>query len=138
MGLDNGVVVHSNIRNLTREMLPELDYPHSTDYCDNGIEIVYWRKNWGLRNEVVNYLSNRSTINEYTGEFIIDTPKQVFDIMKIIISFMNKEKWEQEGDSIWDYEEIIDTLQRDVGNLAIIASFMKNNPDVYLIFYDSY
>ena len=138
IGLDNGVVVHSNIRDLTREMLPELDYPHSTDYYDIGIEIVYWRKNWGLRNEVVNYLSNCSKANEYRGEFIIDTPAQVFDIMKIIISFMNKEKWEKEGDSIWDYEEIIDTLQRDVGNLAIIASFMKNNPDVYLIFYDSY
>lgn len=70
--------------------------------------------------------------------YLIETPQQVFELIRIIVSFMNKETWEEDGDSIWDYDEILPILQRDVMNLAIIASFMKNNPDVYLVFYDSY
>lgn len=71
-------------------------------------------------------------------DYIIETPKQVFDLIQIIISFMNKEKWEKDGDSIWDYDEMLPILQQNVINLAVIAAFMKNNSDVYLIFYDSY
>ena len=50
---------------------------------------------------------------------------------------MNKETWE-ESDTIWEYEEYLPILRQNVINLAIIASFMENNPDIYLVFYDSY
>ena len=135
MGLDNGIYVRSAHRKITRAMLPEeLVYPFDKDYSD-GVEILYWRKNWGLRNTVV-YTFPTMPGAEYN--YIIETPQEVFDLIHIIISFMNKETWEEDGDSIWDYDEILPILQRDVMNLAIIASFMKNNPDVYLVFYDSY
>lgn len=133
IGLDNGVIVRSTHRKLTRAMLPEgLVYPFDTDYEDEGIEILYWRKNWGLRNAVV------KTFPVDNWFYLIETSQQVFELIRIIISFMNKEKWEEDGDSIWDYDEILPILQRDIMNLAIIASFMINNPDVYLVFYDSY
>lgn len=132
MGLDNGVEAKSNLRELTRDMLPsEIVYPFSF----NDTEIIYWRKNWGLRNKVVNTFPLEEGSN---WQYIIDTPNQVFELIKIIISFMNKETWEEEGDSIWEYDEILPILQQNVMNLAIIAAFMKNNPDVYLEFYDSY
>ena len=135
MGLDNGVIVRSTHRKLTRAMLPEeLIYPFDKDYEDDGIEILYWRKNWGLRDAVVHTFPT-DDIDYY---YLIETPQQVFELIRIIVYFMNKETWEEDGDSIWDYDEILPILQRDVMNLAIIASFMKNNPDVYLIFYDSY
>ena len=134
MGLDNGCYVCSNHRQITRDMLPEeLEYPFSKDY--EKVEILYWRKNWGLRNEVVR-LFPRGEKREYY--YTIDTPSQVFELIRIIVSFMNKERWKEEGDSIWDYEEALPGLQRDVMNLAIMAAFMENNPDVYLEFYDSY
>lgn len=138
MGLDNGVIVRSTHRKLTRAILPEgLIYPFDKDYEDDGIEILYWRKNWGLRNAILNSNAvNSMSTNEY--EFSIDTPTQVFELIKIIVSFMNKETWEEDGDSIWDYEEILPILEQNVINLAIIAGFMQNNSDVYLIFYDSY
>lgn len=50
---------------------------------------------------------------------------------------MNKETWEK-SDTIWEYEEYLPILQQNIINLAIIASFMENNPDIYLVFYDSY
>jgi len=137
MGLDNGIIVRSNRREITREMLPdEIAYPFGSDY-GSGVEILYWRKNWGLRDKVLDALVVGSE-NEEKGYYLIDTSTKVFELIKIIVSFMNKETWEEDGDSIWDYDEILPILQRDIINLAIIASFMKNNPDVYLIFYDSY
>jgi len=140
MGLDNGVVVRSSKRPVTRDMLPkELVYPFDKEYIAGEVEIVYWRKNWNLRNTVLD--SDAVLPTEASAyEFSIDTPTQVFELIKIIVSFMNKETWEDDerGSTIWDYDEMLPILQQNVMNLAIIASFMINNPDIYLIFYDSY
>lgn len=140
MGLDNGVVVRSSKRPVTRDILPnELVYPFDREYIAGEVEIVYWRKNWNLRNTVLD--SDAVLPTEASAyEFSIDTPAQVFELIKIIVSFMNKETWEDDerGSTIWDYDEILPILQQNVMNLAIIASFMINNPDIYLIFYDSY
>lgn len=140
MGLDNGIVVRSSKRPITRDILPqELVYPFEKEYIAGEVEIVYWRKNWNLRNAVLDSKAVLPT-EASAYEFSIDTPAQVFELIKIIVSFMNKETWEDNeyGSTIWDYDEILPILQRDVMNLAIIASFMINNPDVYLVFYDSY
>lgn len=140
MGLDNGVIVRSSKRPVTRDILPsELVYPFDREYIAGEVEIVYWRKNWNLRNTILNSNTIFPT-KEDAYEFSIDTPAQVFELIKIIVSFMNKETWEDNeyGSTIWDYDEILPILQQNVMNLAIIASFMINNPDIYLIFYDSY
>ena len=137
IGLDNGIEVKSRRRAITREMLPEgLVYPWDEKFDGpDTVEILYWRKNWGLRDKVVETFP---LCDGSDWEYVIETSQQVFELIKIIVSFMNKETWEEDGDSIWDYDEILPILQRDITNLAIIAAFMKNNPDVYLVFYDSY
>ena len=115
-------------------MLPsELEYPFN--FGEKDTEIVYHRKDWGLRNVIVHTFPLKP---DSEWQYIIDTPNQVFDLIKIIIQFIDKDTWEEEGDSIWEYDEILPILRRDIMNLAIIAAFMKNNPDVYLEFYDSY
>lgn len=134
MGLDNGWIIRSNRRAITREILPEeLVYAFDRDYGEYP-EINYHRKDWSLRNDIIEYFGGENS----TGYYNIETPSQVFDIIRITVSWMDREKWEEDGDSIWDYDEVLPRLQQDIINLAIIASFMKNNPDVYLIFYDSY
>ena len=121
-------------------MLPnELVYPFEKEYITGEVEIIYWRKNWNLRSAVLN--SNAVLpikTNEY--EFSIDTPAQVFELIKVIVSFMDKDTWKKDeyDSTIWEYDEILPVLQQNVMNLAIIASFMVNNPDIYLVFYDSY
>lgn len=133
-------MVCSNKRKITRNILPsELTLPFDDDYDEEGVEIVYWRKNWNLRNAIL----DSNAVEPAAGsefDYIIDTSNQVFEIIKIIVSFMDKEKWEDDsyGSSIWSYEEILPILQQNVINLAIIAAFMQNNPDIHLIFYDSY
>ena len=48
MGLDNGFYVRSNRRVITREDLPnEIRYPFEKDY--GGVEVIYHRKDWGVK-----------------------------------------------------------------------------------------
>ena len=118
-------------------MLPiGIKYPFEKDY-NNEIEIIYWRKNWGLRNCVMNTFGWRIAAEEQ-WKFTIDKPLQVLDFIEIIASFLDEEKWEEVGASIWSYEEIRPVLIQNIINLAIIYQFMNENPDVYLEFYDSY
>ena len=59
-------------------------------------------------------------------------------MIEIIASWMDEERWENEGDSIWTYEEAKHNLVNWIINLAIAYGFMLENPDVYLVYYDSY
>ena len=137
MGLDNGIYVKSNKRQITREILPAgINYPFENDYNDE-VEIVYWRKNWGLRNAVMNHFGWRLA-SEEQYKFEIEKPEQVLNFIEIIASFLDEDHWENEGDSIWDYNEIRHVLIQNIINLAMIYTFMLDNPDVYLEFYDSY
>lgn len=134
MGLDNGFRVKSNIRKIERKDLPEdIVYPFDEDYND-APEIVYWRKCWGLRDMVLSILEKEK--EKYVYE--IDTTSQIIDIMRGIIDFMNEETWEEAGRSIWTYQEIREKLGYDLVNLSLMIGYMKQNPDVYLEFYDSY
>ena len=135
MGLDNGFYVKSNKRKITREMLPSIiKYPFEKDYGDN-VEIVYWRKNWGLRYGVLDILGKRFE-DEYKYEII--KPETVEEIIELIAIFLDPEKWENDGQSIWSADKARPGLIRDIINLAAIQIFMEENPDVYLEFYDSY
>ena len=135
MGLDNGIYIKSNKREITRDMLPEgIVFPFEKDY-DDAVEILYWRKNWGLRNAVINTFG---WFEGSDGYYEIDTPEQVREFIKIVASFLDEEKWEEDGNSIWSYDEIRDVLVQNIINLAIVYTLMEANPDIYLVFYDSY
>ena len=138
MGLDNGFLVKSNIRKITRDMLPaDINYPFEEDY--NGEpEVIYWRKCWGLRNDIMETFGWTDNYFEPNDPYVINTPKQVAKLIEIIASWMNESRWEEDGRSIWDYEEIHNTLINNIMNLTSIYAFMSLNPDVYLEFYDSY
>lgn len=138
MGLDNGFYVKSNKRQLTREDLPAgIIYPFDKDYGDSAPEIIYHRKDWGWRTDIMNSFGWRTSPLE-DWLFNIETPNDVLKLIEITASWLDKERWENEGNSIWEYEEVRPTLIQDIANLAIIYGFMLQNPDVYLEFYDSY
>ncbi len=115
-------------------MLPAaIVYPFDNDY-NNEVEIVYWRKNWGLRNEIVEYFGG--TGDEYA--YNIDTPEQVITLIELIAHWLDEEHWTDDARSIWTYKEIRPVLIQNIINLSMIYTFMIENPDVYLEFYDSY
>ena len=136
MGLDNGFYVKSNKRQITREMLPAgIIYPFENDY-DNNVEIIYHRKDWGWRDSIM-VAFGWMTAPENQWKFEL-TPSKVLRMIELTASWLDRERWENEGNSIWEYDEIRKVLIRDISNLAIIYGFMLENPDVYLEFYDSY
>ena len=133
MGLDNGICVRSNKRKLTKDMLPDtLSYPFSE--ISEDLEIAYFRKYWGMRNEIVGSFQHQ---DEYNTIFF-ETLEQVRKLIGIIASWLNETKWNEEGDSIWEYESAARNLINVIVNLSTIYAFMQNNPDIYLEFYDSY
>ena len=131
MGLDNGINVCSKERILTRKDLPSIiKYPWAED---NDLEIVYWRKYWGLRTEIC-----RSFPYEDYYHITFNTPEEVKDLIKIICSWIDPERWEYEGQSVFSFDDALPNLAQSVINLTAICEFMETNPDIYLEFYDSY
>ena len=142
IGLDNGFLVKSDKRKLTRADLPVgIIYPFDKDY-DGSPEIIYHRKDWGWRNSImkefgwkdVNMCDDIVDMRAY----LIETPAQVLKLIEVTASWLNEEKWENEGNSIWEYESARKHLVEDIINYSILYSFMQQNPDIFLEFYDSY
>ena len=146
MGLDNGFYIRSNRRQLTREMLPAaIQYPFDSDMDEYGLEVIYHRKDWGWRNSIMSAFGWRTIVTQEDWEavdedslYVIDTPEQVMKLIEVTASWLDEEKWENEGDSIWEFEVARKHLIADIINLALIYGFMQTNPDVYLQFYDSF
>lgn len=131
MGLDNGIYVRSNKRKITRDMLPNIiSYPFQ---IADDLEIAYFRKYWGMRNEIVGSFDHDTYNTIY-----LETPQQVKKLIGIIASWLNEQKWNEEAASIWEYDDAVDNLLRSIINLSAMYTFMEQNPDVYLEFYDSY
>ena len=137
MGLDNGFCVKSNRRQLTREDLPEgIRYPFGKDY-EGCPEIIYHRKYWGWRNDIMRTFGWWNEPEDHY-KFELESPADVLTLIELTAGWLDKERWEDEGSSIWEYDEARSHLVEDIGNLAIIYGWMLQNPDVYLEFYDSY
>lgn len=135
MGLDNGFYVKSNKRAITRVVLPEgIIYPFDQDYGE--VEIVYHRKDWGWRSSIMNAFGWRTSLDTYSYE--INTPEQILTLIELTASWLDKDRWEDEGNSIWEYEYAREHLITDIINFSLIYGFMLQNPDVYLEFYDSF
>lgn len=106
-----------------------------------GSEVVYWRKWWGCRNEVVNYLDHKYNTDKDTGRWQLDT-EDCREIINILYEFDNPDTWLDYGQSIWDYtdDNIHDQIQGDIQALKNIISMIdKKDPRLVKVeFYDSY
>lgn len=131
MGLDNLVT----IKNCTRNQLPKcMRYPFDEDYTQNEVDICYWRKCWGLRNEIMNHIGGREAPPEWY-EFRL-TRDDVLFIWRLIVHYLKEPAhWE---DSIWSFDEIKHSLRDQRWNLMILYYWMKLHPDLEVYFIDSY
>ena len=100
---------------------------------DYGGEVCYWRKCWGLREDVINALGERDEEFDYYL-----TADDVFIIRKIIVGyFFNPRRWRG---SIWEWKEIWRRQFRHILSLGWLERYMRHHPDdiEWVIFYDSY
>ena len=129
MGLDNGINVKRHKNQLVNKLLS-----HTFEYLKymDEFEVAYFRKCWNIRN-LIFYSIGIPSYDDY--EF----PVNQKEIKKIIKSLktLNEDNWEDEGGSIWAFEEIEEHLKADIGRLKILYLLMFFL-ELEVYFYDSY
>ena len=133
MGLDNGIDVK---RNEYTESIPELKR-FETDWGKKyklDFPITYWRKCWGLRNDIL-FLIGKRWASEEEYEFSL-TKDDVDDIIELLGTY-NADNWE---DSIWEWDgddNYSEYVKQNIEDLKTLRALMdKYELEVY--FYDSY
>lgn len=140
MGLDNGITIKKT--NKTERIGLDRFYNLEYDGSDS-LEVCYWRKCWGLRNDIINYLSQVYGTSTEEYEWTLDRA-DIFNIIEIIKSWRNKKKWNAEGESIWTYKEMKEHLIKDIENLTYLYAKMESHyhdfleDEIKVVFYDSY
>lgn len=130
MGLDNGIELRTHKETLR--------------YRSDSIEICYFRKCWGIRDEILGVLGNNhpdySLIECGGGTYELDS-KDVKDIKKIIKRFLDEDYFNDYADSkIFTYEEYKPILKKAYNNLRWLRWYLWlcGSNVIRLWFYDSY
>lgn len=128
MGLDNGFIC----KNIKRdEILSYVRLPW--DGRDEDVEIAYFRKCWGIRGEIIRLLHVKD------DEYKIPVEKEdIIPIVKILMKYLDREYYDENADSIWEYDEYKENIQHSIINLMWLRVYMETHPDVTCYFYDSY
>ena len=129
MGLDNGLVC----RNLKRNDIPYwVSLPF--DWRDEDVDLLYFRKCWGIRGEI---LAKLHCIKDNDSRTPVES-EDILPIVKILMQYLDKEYYDDNADSIWEYEEAYGNIQRSIINLIWLKTYMEAHKDVTAYFYDSY
>ena len=129
MSLDNSIYVKR--KDSEKIILPSfIKSVYEND--ENRIEIAYWRKCWGIRNEIIKNLGGENN----TGLYILGLD-DLENIINILRKFLDKEYWDLWADSIWEYEKFIKNSAQYLINLTWLYGYATHN-DVTIEFYDSY
>lgn len=138
MGLDNGIILV-----LANKKIPE-DFPSchedywwvgdEKDVAKNGkLDVAYWRKCWNIREAIISVLH----VGNDGGEYPIEA-EDLPAIRRALIKFLHYDYWEEHSDSIWEYDDIVDTLLQILINLKWLEIYLKRHPEDSAYFYDSY
>ena len=131
MGLDNGFVC----KNIKKDDVPYyVKLPLNLDEKEEEQEIAYFRKYWGLRGDILAKLHCSDTNNCYTN---VDS-EDIVPIVKILMNYLDREYYDYNASSIWEYDEAKDNIERSIINLLWLKTYMDTHPEVTCYFYDSY
>lgn len=99
---------------------------------DEG-EIIYWRKCWGLRGEVLEVLGGNTD-----GYLYKVNREDIPVILKKMKSYFHPDYYEQNARSIWEYDEFFDNLMSSYMTLIWLYDYWSIHPEIEVEFYDSY
>ena len=136
MGLDNGIVLKTKNSIIEKpSWVKFIGNPAEHDDGSLEYDICYWRKCWNIREAIFNILEDD---DRREWEFKLSL-NQVVAIRDRLCKFLTEgEDWEELGDSIWSFEEMIPVLTEDILNLSWLIGYMKNDVHAIVYFYDSY
>lgn len=127
MGLDNGIMIRGK-----RHLELNLPYP-AWDWGSRDLEICYWRKFWGFRNEMVQRFHQKEECADIP--LLVDDLQEVIEILE---NYLDRDYYEMNADSVWTYEEYLVRIIHDIENIQELIRYMNENHDVICYFYDSY
>ena len=130
MGLDNGIYI-KGYRKKPFYVKDDL-YDQS-----NQIDLAYWRKYWGLRNDIINIIYENYYGN--ASEALL-SENQIKKIRNLIMEItFSKKRYLESCSGYWDYN-IYSVLRgiRQMINLTWAARQVRKNPEVKVFWYDSY
>lgn len=161
MGLDNGIILKiksEKAREFYKNFCEETGLRWWGEYDSNTeneneikIEICYWRKFWGFRNEC--FYINLLNDEDY---YYYNTVEQIQAVYSALEEYTEKDYWyDNENNSIWDYYEYLHIIYKSLGNLKIVENliqeFLRNgfklrsnednydeDVDIEVYMYDSY
>ena len=130
MGLDNGIYIKG---------YKKKPFYVKDDFYDqsNQIDLAYWRKYWGLRNDIINIIYENYYGND--SEVLL-SENQIKKIRILIMEItFSKKRYLESCSGYWDYN-IYSVLRgiRQMINLTWAARQVRKNPEVEVIWYDSY
>lgn len=64
--------------------------------------------------------------------------EDVLPIVKILMQYLDEKYYDENADSIWEYEDYKGNIQQSIINLMWLKMYMEAHPDVTCYFYDSY
>ena len=130
MGLDNGIYI-KGYRKKPFYVKDDL-YEQS-----NQIDLAYWRKYWGLRNDIINIIYENYYGND--SEVLL-SENQIKKIRNLIMEItFSKKRYLESCSGYWDYN-IYSVLRgiRQMINLTWAARQVRKNSEVEVFWYDSY
>ena len=130
MGLDNGIYI-KGYRKKPFYVKDDL-YVQS-----NQIDLAYWRKYWGLRNDIINIIYENYYGNDSD---VLLSENQIKKIRNLIMEItFSKKRYLESCSGYWDYN-IYSVLRgiRQMINLTWAARQVRKNPEVKVFWYDSY
>ena len=131
MGLDNSFVC----KNIQRKDIPNwVKLPWETGVERDKQYLAYFRKYWGIRGEILAKLHCVEANDSCTQ---VDA-EDIIPIVKILMQYLDKEYYESNANSIWEYEEAYNHIQQSIINLIWLKMYMETHPDVECYFYDSW
>ena len=134
MGLDNGIQFKILDKQKFGDIPSWFRREAWEDKYEYDYEILYWRKCWNVRSEIMGYLK----VDEDCIETNI-TLDQLEDIFAILKTLYTKENWD-EGGSIWSWDDIKKNYPANLKYARKVLKWLETKPsDSYqLYFYDSY
>lgn len=103
-------------------------------------DITYWRKCYGIRSFILsvyrkNHLDDKRK-DKYSYDLTTDDVKEIQWFLHHCA--ISEQYYNDQTNSIWEYEDLRPTLEQQVRSLEILLQEMTKGSNIKVIFYDSY
>ena len=135
MGLDNGILLKIKDKEAFGPMPVWIKREEWEDKYGYDYDILYWRKCWNVRGEILCYLG--ASDDKFEWDITPDDLVNIIDILRNQV--YGEENWD-EDQSIWTWEEVGESYMYWLTYAERIVAFLRDKPlgSYQLYFYDSY